>query len=229
VKAFAKVPGDLEKARATAIIQTLEASIPEPETALVHETPFQLLIATILSAQCTDIRVNQVTPTLFEAFPSPRSIVEGDPDQLIALIRSTGFYRNKAKNIIGCATRLLEVFGGEVPNKLEDLVSLPGVGRKTANVVLGSAFGQSAIVVDTHVRRVANRLGLSDSKDPTKIEFELCDLLPKEKWTTAAHRLLLHGRHTCKARRPLCERCVLYELCFSKEKTGISHRKTEQA
>ena len=209
-----------EALRAAAITQALELSIPEAETALQHKTPFQLLIATILSAQCTDVRVNQVTPSLFKAFPDPETLLKGDPEHLISLIRSTGFYRNKAKNIIGCAKRLVENFEGKVPKTFEALVSLPGVGRKTANVVLGSAFGQEAIVVDTHVRRVANRLGLSPSKDPTQIEFDLGRLLPKEKWTATAHRLLLHGRRTCKARRPLCTSCVLYCLCPSKEKTG---------
>jgi len=207
------------RARAAALLQALETAIPEAETALRHETPFQLLVATILSAQCTDVRVNQVTPALFEAFPSPEAIFKGDPEKLSAIIRSTGFFRNKTQNIIGCARILLEAFGGEVPGRLEDLLRLPGVGRKTANVVLGVAFGQPAVVVDTHVRRVSNRLGLSRSKDPEKIEVDLCGLFPKSKWTQGAHRLLLHGRHTCKARRPLCEKCVLERLCFSKEKT----------
>ena len=213
-----KSPTEAEKARAAAILDRLEAAIPEAETALVHDTPFQLLIATILSAQCTDVRVNQVTPRLFKTFPGPKTILEGNHDLLVEIIRPTGFYRNKAKAIIGCARRLVEAFGGEVPDTLEALVTLPGVGRKTANVVLGSAFGRPAVVVDTHVRRVANRLGLSRSRDPVKIEADLRRLLPPSRWTSGSHRLLLHGRHCCKARRPQCERCPLYDLCPAEEK-----------
>lgn len=142
-------------------------------------------------------------------------MVEGDSDQLIALIRSTGFFNNKAKNIIGCSRKLLEAHQGEVPENLDALIQLPGVGRKTANVVLGTAFGHQAIVVDTHVRRVSNRLGLSQSSDPVQIERDLNQLVPKNKWTSGAHRLLLHGRHVCKARKPQCGECVLTDLCPS--------------
>lgn len=208
--------GDLkERRRAADIIKRLEKAIPEADTALDYETPFQLLVATILSAQCTDVRVNQVTPKLFQTFPGPNDILQGDPEVLIALIRSTGFFNNKAKNIIGCAKTLLGKHGGEVPEDLEALTALPGVGRKTANVVLGTAFGHPAIVVDTHVRRVSNRLGLSKSADPVKIEADLSRLFPKQKWTAGAHRLLLHGRRTCKARKPQCDSCVLANLCPS--------------
>ncbi|NOY84669.1 MAG: endonuclease III, partial [Nitrospirae bacterium] len=155
---------------ATAILKCLEAAIPEPEVALTHKNPFQLLIATILSAQCTDVRVNQVTPKLFETFPGPEDIIKGEPDVLISLIRTTGFFNNKAKNIIACSLKLVEDFDGKVPQTLAELITLAGVGRKTANVVLGEAFGQQTIVVDTHVRRVSNRLGLSPSNDPVQIE-----------------------------------------------------------
>ena len=199
----------------TAIIQSLEKAIPEADTALNYQTAFQLLIATILSAQCTDVRVNQVTPQFFETFPGPEDIVRGDPELIISLIRSTGFFNNKAKNIIACSKKLLEEHGGKVPEDLDALVALPGVGRKTANVVLGTAFGHQTLVVDTHVRRVSNRLGLSRSSDPVKIEADLSRLIPKEKWTATGHRLLLHGRYVCKARKPLCEECVLVDLCPS--------------
>ncbi len=203
--------------RAAEIIQRLVQSIPKPDTALNHDNAFQLLIATILSAQCTDVRVNQVTPILFEAFPGPTEMLQANPERLSAIIHSTGFYRNKTKNIIGTSRRLIEVFSGCVPENLEDLITLPGVGRKTANVVLGTAFHQQTIVVDTHVRRVANRLDLSQSNDPTEIEYDLNRLLDKKSWTSAAHRLLLHGRHVCKSRKPLCEGCVLFELCPEKQ------------
>ncbi len=212
----AKSPRGKKAQNAAGILKSLETAIPEPEVALTHKNPFQLLIATILSAQCTDVRVNQVTPKLFETFPGPEDIIKGDPEVLISLIRTTGFFNNKAKNIIACSLKLVENFKGEVPNTLQELITLAGVGRKTANVVLGEAFGQQAIVVDTHVRRVSNRLGLSKSNDPVQIEKDLMRLLPQKKWTASAHRLLLHGRHTCKARTPLCELCVVVDLCPSR-------------
>ncbi len=201
------------RTRASEIIQRLEQSIPKADTALNHDSPFQLLIATILSAQCTDVRVNQVTPILFKAHPGPMEMLQADPERLASIIRSTGFYKNKTKNIIGCSRRIVEVFAGNIPETLEELITLPGVGRKTANVVLGSAFHQQAIVVDTHVRRVARRLNLTRSNDPIQIETDLNHLLDKKIWTSAAHRLLLHGRHVCKSRKPLCEGCTLFDLC----------------
>ncbi len=210
-----KNPRGKKAQNAAVMIERLEAAIPKPEVALTYKNSFQLLISTILSAQCTDVRVNQVTPKLFETFPGPEDIIKGDPDILIALIRSTGFFNNKAKNIIACSLKLVETFKGEVPNTLEELITLAGVGRKTANVILGEAFGQQTIVVDTHVRRVSNRLGLSKSKDPVQIEKDLMRLLPQNKWTASAHRLLLHGRHVCKSRKPLCEVCVVVGLCPS--------------
>jgi len=208
--------GSKEQTRAAEIIRRLEQSIPKANTALNHDSPFQLLIATILSAQCTDVRVNQVTPILFKTFPGPMKMFQADPEKLSSIIHSTGFYKNKTKNIIGCAKRLIEVFGGEVPETLDDLISLPGVGRKTANVVLGTAFHQQTIVVDTHVRRVARRLKLTRSNDPTQIESDLNHLLDENIWTSAAHRILLHGRHVCKSRKPLCEGCALFDLCPEK-------------
>ncbi len=218
------VANQRERRRAQTIIQRLEKTIPEAKTALDHKTPFQLLIATILSAQCTDVRVNQVTPLLFASFPGPREIIQGDSELLISIIRPTGFYKNKAKNIIGCAKKLLEDFKGVVPETMETLITFPGVGRKTANVVLGSVFSQQTIVVDTHVIRVSNRLGLSKSSNPEKIEADLCSLLKKENWTLGSHRLLLHGRHTCKARKPLCEKCTLFDLCKAEIKSGVDHQ-----
>lgn len=205
-----------EKKRAATILERLEKEIPEPETALHHKTPFQLLIATILSAQCTDVRVNQVTPFLFDRFPTPLEFVKAEPKVIEALIRSTGFFKNKTKNIITCSEKLLAEFGGQVPETMDELITLPGVGRKTANVVLGSAFGQQTVVVDTHVRRVANRLGMTQSSDPERIETDLKHLFQKNKWTTGAHRLLLHGRHVCKARKPNCPVCILSDLCPEK-------------
>lgn len=205
------------QARAAEIIRRLEHTIPKADTALNHDSPFQLLISTILSAQCTDVRVNQVTPILFKAYPGPLEMLQADPDRLSSIIHSTGFYKNKTKNIIACASRLVAVFDGNVPETLEELITLPGVGRKTANVVLGTAFHRQAIVVDTHVRRVSNRLKFSLSNDPTQIEIDLNHLLEQKVWTSAAHRLLLHGRHVCKSRKPLCEGCTLFDLCPEKQ------------
>lgn len=214
-----KTPREKKKYQnAAIIIKRLEKEIPDADTALNYKTPFQLLIATILSAQCTDVRVNQVTPKLFATFPGPEDIIKGDPDVLISHIRTTGFFNNKAKNIIACSKKLVADFKSEVPKTLEELISLAGVGRKTANVILGEVFGQQAIVVDTHVRRVSNRLGFSKSNNPVQIEKDLMHLLPQKKWTVSAHRLLLHGRYTCKARLPLCKTCVVVDLCTSKDK-----------
>jgi endonuclease-3 len=181
-------------------------------------SPWELLVATILSAQCTDQRVNQVTPGLFAQFRTPAQFASADPPELERLIKPTGFFRAKAKNLIACAGALIERFRGEVPRTMEDLVTLPGVGRKTANVILGAAFGQPAVVVDTHVKRVAGRLGLSRSDDPDKIELDLQRVIPEARWTTGSHHLLLHGRYVCVARRPRCEPCALYDLCASRDK-----------
>jgi endonuclease-3 len=199
--------------RALEIIKCLEKAIPRPETALHHKTSFQLLVATILSAQCTDVRVNRVTPSLFQHYPTLDDFSKARLPDLEAVIRSTGFYKNKAKNIVGCARAVVHQYKGQVPDTMEALLTLPGVGRKTANVVLGSVFGLPALVVDTHVRRVANRLKLTESNNPDQIEIDLGRLLPTKKWTSGAHRILLHGRHVCKARKPRCLECPLFKLC----------------
>jgi len=192
--------------------------MPVARMELSHRSPWELLVATILSAQCTDQRVNQVTPALFKRYPTPKAFAEAKPAELEALIRPTGFYKNKAKNLIGCGKAVAERFGGRVPATLEELTSIPGVGRKTANVVLGNAFGRPAVVVDTHVKRVANRLGLTRSEDPDRIEADLQRLYPEAQWTDISQRLLLHGRYVCLARAPKCATCVLYDDCHWKGK-----------
>ena len=202
-----------EQSRAEEIVRRLEKSFPDAETELTHENPWQLLVATILSAQCTDVRVNQVTPGLFRRYATPQEISKADREELESIIRPTGFYKNKAKSILGAAKEVVERFDGRVPQTMEALVTLPGVGRKTANVVLGSAFGKPAVVVDTHVRRVANRLKLTRSDDPDQIEIDLSRLLPEEKWTSGSHRILLHGRYVCVARNPHCLECPIFDLC----------------
>jgi len=184
--------------------------------------PWELLVATILSAQCTDDRVNRVTPPLFAVYRTPADFASADLDMLERLIKSTGFFRAKARHLIACGRAVVERFGGQVPRTMEELVTLPGVGRKTANVLLGNAFGQPAIVVDTHVTRVARRLGLTRSADPVRIELDLQDAIPRARWTTGSHHLLLHGRYVCVARRPRCESCALYALCNAEEKRAVA-------
>ncbi len=201
------------RASVLAILRRLEVVYPTPKVALLFENPFQLLIATILSAQATDPQVNRVTPSLFARYPTPSRLAGAGRDQVEEIIYSTGFYKAKARNIIACANDIVARFGGEVPDNIEALVTLPGVGRKTANVVLGTVFGQPAIVVDTHVRRVSGRLRWSASNHPDHIEADLAKWMPKPMWTTGSHRLLLHGRHTCVARAPHCVGCPIYELC----------------
>jgi endonuclease-3 len=183
--------------------------------ALDHDGPFQLLVATILSAQCTDERVNQVTPALFAAYPTPAAMAAADRAHLEELIRPTGFFRNKATSLLGMSQALAERFDGRVPVAIEDLVTLPGVGRKTANVVRSVAFGEPGLPVDTHVGRIARRLGLTSEADPVKAERDLCELLPPEEWGAFSLRLILHGRRVCTARRPRCEDCVLADICPS--------------
>jgi endonuclease-3 len=192
--------------------------MPEATVELSHHSPWELLVATILSAQSTDKRVNQVTPALFRRYKTPSDLAGAKLPELEQIVRSTGFFRSKAKNIMACSHAINTRFGGRVPDRMEDLVTLPGVGRKTANVVLGQAFGQPAIVVDTHVKRVANRLKLTRSDDPVQIERDLQKLLPASQWTGFSQRLLLHGRYTCLARKPLCNRCPIYDDCDAKEK-----------
>ena len=206
--------------RALGILEKLEDLYPEVETALHHDNPLQLLVATILSAQCTDARVNLVTPALFRKFPDAAAFARAKPRELEAAIRTTGFFRSKAKNIQAASRAILERFGGRVPANLEDLVTLPGVGRKTANVVLGNAFGIPGITVDTHVGRLSRRLGLSRHEDPVKVEFDLMDLIPREKWSTFSLQLILHGRKVCIARAPRCGECALYDLCPYPAKTA---------
>jgi len=191
----------------------LDERYPEAATALTHEDPLQLLVATILSAQCTDDRVNRVTPPLFRKYPDARAFARADIRELEEMVRSTGFFRNKARNIRECCRGLLERFGGEVPSKLEDLVTLPGVGRKTANVVLGNSFGIPGITVDTHVGRLSRRLGLSRHEDPVKVEFDLMKVIPESRWSTFSMQLIWHGRRVCSSRRPLCGDCFLSDLC----------------
>jgi endonuclease-3 len=186
---------------------------------LDHRTPWELLVATILSAQCTDQRVNQVTPALFGRYATPHDMSRADPSELESLIKSTGFYKSKAKSLIGSGRAVTERFDGSVPASMEELTTIPGVGRKTANVILGTAFGQPAVVVDTHVKRVANRLALTTSEDPAEIEHDLQRLYPRAQWTAVSQRLLLHGRYTCLARAPRCARCPVYDECRWKGKT----------
>jgi endonuclease-3 len=193
----------------------LEAAYPAPQCALVHASPLQLLVATILSAQCTDERVNMVTPALFLRYPDAQSFAEADPAELEVLIQSTGFFRQKTQSILGCTAALVERFGGEVPNRMEDLVGLPGVGRKTANVVLGVAFGLPGFAVDTHVTRLTARIGLTRHADPVKIESEVTANLPAERWSNFGMRLIVHGRQVCQARKPNCPGCVLNDYCPS--------------
>jgi endonuclease III len=184
-------------------------------TELAHRDPFQLLIATILSAQTTDRSVNSITPELFNRYPTPADLAAADPAVVQELIKPTGFFRLKTGRIIGASRKLVELFGGEVPGNIEDLVKLPGIGRKTANVILGVGFGVPGFAVDTHVTRLTNRLKLVSTKDPVKIERQVCSIVPKEEWTGLSLRLILHGRRICIARRPRCEECILNDFCPS--------------
>ncbi|MDE0428825.1 MAG: endonuclease III [Caldilineaceae bacterium] len=198
------------------LIRRLRAAHPDAHCALDHENPFQLLVATILSAQCTDERVNQVTPALFARFPTPEAMAAADRAELEELIRTTGFFRNKAKSLQGASALICQNFGGEVPQEMDELISLPGVARKTANVVRGVCFGLAdGIVVDTHVKRLSQRLGLTQEKSPEKIEKELMTLIPAEAWIDIAHLLIFHGRRVCNARKPDCANCSLADLCPS--------------
>jgi endonuclease III len=211
------------------ISATLTQLYPEAVTALAHKNALQLLVATILSAQCTDTRVNLVTPALFKRFKTAREFAECDIAELETLIKSTGFYKNKAKNIRACCREIMARFGGKVPSTLEELVSLPGVGRKTANVVLGDAFQTPGITVDTHVGRLSRRLGLTKLEDPVKVEFALMDLVPQSEWTAFSHRLILHGRQVCFARKPHCESCALAGLCPKIGVKGPASKRTKKA
>ncbi len=209
-------------AHALHTLECLETTYPEAHCALVHQNPWQLLIATILSAQCTDTRVNQVTPLLFARYPDPAEMAAADSAELEDLIRSTGFFRNKAKNIIACATELVSRYEGKVPREMAALVALPGVGRKTANVILGNAFGVPGMVVDTHVGRIARRLGWASTQTPEGVEAQLCCLLPAERWTQAAHVLIFHGRQCCRAQTAWCSRCPVVDRC---PQVGVGRQK----
>jgi len=202
--------------RASEILARLRAAYPDARCALEHRSAFELLCATILSAQCTDARVNLVTPTLFAAYPTPEALARARPEDVEAIIKSTGFFRNKTRSLIGMAQALVADHGGEVPRTMEQLRVLPGVGRKTANVILGNAFGlNEGITVDTHVARLSRLLGLTGHDDPTKIEHDLMPLFPREAWGLLSHLLIFHGRRVCIARRPRCGECVVSDLCPS--------------
>jgi endonuclease-3 len=204
------------KDRIRPIIRKLKRRYPDATCALEHKNALQLLVATILSAQCTDVRVNMVTKELFKKYRTARDYAHADPNTFEQAIKSTGFFRNKTKSILGMARALVERHGGSVPRGMDELVALPGVGRKTANVVLGNAFDiNEGIVVDTHVRRIANRLGLTKQQDPVKIERYLMQLVPRKDWTIFSHLLIFHGRQICLARTPKCEICPVYTLCPS--------------
>ena len=187
--------------------------MPTPKIELDHRSPWELLVATILSAQCTDQRVNQVTPSLFRRYRRPAELAAANLPELERLIRSTGFFRNKAKHLVACCKAVTERFGEQIPHTMDELITLPGVGRKTANVILGNAFGQPSIVVDTHVKRVAKRLGLTRSDNPDRVEQDLQQLMPNSQWTAVSQRLLLHGRNVCLARKPQCRTCPVYRHC----------------
>lgn len=213
------------KERALIILEKLEEVYPDVKCSLDYETPIEMLIATQLSAQCTDARVNIVTKELFKRYRSINDYAEADYDELCEYIRSAGFYRNKAKNIIACCQRIRDVYNGEVPDTMEDLLTLAGTGRKTANLVLGDIFGKPAIVVDTHCIRLTNRLGLTKNTDPVKIEFDLKKILPPEQSLHFCHQLVAHGRAVCNARKPDCENCNLSDICpkngLEKQQKGL--------
>ena len=203
-----------DKRRIRTILRRLEKAYPDAECALHHRNAYELLVATILSAQCTDETVNKVTPALFARYPTPQRLAAAKRADVERLVHATGFFRNKAKNIQGAAQTLVADFGGEVPRDMDDLLSLPGVARKTANVVRGVCFSLAdGIVVDTHVRRLSQRLGLTQNDDPAKIEQDLMQVIPKSKWIVFAHQLIWHGRRVCLAKKPKCDECVLLDVC----------------
>lgn len=206
--------------RVAAILAKLDEAYPAASCELKHENAFQLLISTILSAQCTDVRVNQVTETLYKKYATPEAFVHANPAKLEQDVRPTGFFRNKTKSIMGASKAIIERFGGQVPRTMEEMLTLPGAARKTANVVLGTAYGiASGIVVDTHVIRISNRLDLTHNEDPKKIEQDLMKIIPKDKWILFSHQIIWHGRRVCFARKPNCMACNLEKICYSKDKT----------
>jgi endonuclease-3 len=206
-------PADPLRTRARRIARILARLYPDARCALDYGNPLQLLIATILSAQCTDVRVNQVTPSLFARYRNAKAFANADPRELETAIQSTGFFRNKARNIIACCKQIVQQHDGEVPSTMENLVPLPGIGRKTANVILGNAFGVPGITVDTHVSRLSRRMGLTKETDPVKIERDLMELIPKKEWIMFSHRMIFHGRQVCYARKPNCNGCALNKVC----------------
>jgi endonuclease-3 len=209
------------KARIADILRRLDIMFPTATCALHHTNPWELLVATILSAQCTDKRVNEVTPGLFKKYPTPEDFAATRPEVLANDIRSTGFFNNKAKSIVGAANRIVHDFGGQVPRTIEELLTVPGAARKTANVVLGTAYGiASGVVVDTHVQRISNRLDLTKNADPVKIEQDLIKILPRDRWILFSHQIILHGRALCVARNPKCAECEINSLCYAKDKTA---------
>jgi endonuclease-3 len=206
--------------RVAAILSGLDRMYPGATCALQHRNPWELLVATILSAQCTDKRVNLVTPGLFAKYPTPADFAAVRPEVLAQDIRSTGFFNNKAKSIVGAARKVVEQFGGQVPKTMDEMLSIPGAARKTANVVLGTAYGiASGVVVDTHVQRIARRLDLTKATEPVKIEHDLMKIIPQDRWILFSHQIILHGRALCQARAPRCAECLLNDLCYAKDKT----------
>jgi len=223
-KANAKAANDLATERTAEILRRLEAAYPNVECALHHRNAWELLVATILSAQCTDARVNMVTPELFRKFPTPKAMAEASLPAIEEEIRSTGFYHNKAKSISGAAKKIVGEFGGKVPRSMAELLTVPGAARKTANVVLGVAYKiAEGVVVDTHVLRLSNRLGLTKETDPKKVEQDLMRIIPQDHWIQFSHELIHHGRQVCIARKPRCLDCTLETLCHSKDKTWSSN------
>ena len=208
----------MDPAHALAVLKRLKREFPDATCALDHETPHQLLVATILSAQCTDARVNLVTKDLFRKYPDVAAFAAADPGEMERDVKSTGFFRMKARAVVEMSRDVLTRHGGDVPRAMDELTALRGVGRKTANVVLGNAFGIPGVVVDTHVTRLSNRLGFTRESDPVKIERDLSGLLPKRWWTISSHLLILHGRATCKARSPRCGECAVRDLCPSADR-----------
>lgn len=219
-KARGGTPDPTNPKRVAAILQKLDEAYPDATCELKHANPFQLLISTILSAQCTDVRVNHVTETLYKKYPNPETFAYANPSELEQEIRPTGFFRNKTKSVMGASKGVVERFGGEVPRTMEEILTLPGVARKTGNVVLGTAYGiASGVVVDTHVMRLAQRLELTKNQEPKKIEQDLMKVIPQDRWIKFSHQLIWHGRRVCIARKPKCAVCNLEKICNSRDKT----------
>jgi len=219
-KARGRTPDPTNPRRVTAILQKLDEAYPDATCELKHANPFQLLVSTILSAQCTDVRVNQVTETLYKKYPNPEAFANANPSELEQEIRPTGFFRNKTKSVMGASRAVVEKFGGKVPSTMEEILTLPGVARKTGNVVLGTAYGiASGVVVDTHVQRLSHRLELTKNQDPKKIEQDLMKVIPRRRWIRFSHQLIWHGRRVCVARNPKCMICNLEKICNALDKT----------